>query len=184
MQQGESMRTPQRNVLARLVLAVCFVLPLAALADAQTAYIPYYGKNQIRYDNFDWHTYTTDHFEMYYYPEIEPHLERIAGYAESAYQKISADLKHDLPFKVPMILFKTSSEFQQQNVMPGEMPEGVLAFAESDRQRMVLPIDEPPDQLYRLITHELTHVFNFNVIPRSLTRAGIPLWVDEGLDRK
>ncbi len=166
--------------LALLSLASAMLLPPAP-ATAQTPYVPYFGKNRVKYDHFDWHIYVTDHFEIFYYPEIEPHLERVAGYAESAYQKISADLKHDLPFKVPMILFKTSSEFQQENVSGGEMPEGVLAFAEPGRDRMVLPIDEPPDQLYRLITHELTHVFEFDIIPRSLTRAGIPLWVDEGL---
>ena len=173
-----SMRRFRRLVV--LAVASWLVLPAAPLL-AQTPYVPYFGKNRIKYDHFKWHIYVTDHFEMYYYPEIEPHLERIAGYAESAYQKISSDLKHDLPFKVPMILFKTSSEFQQENVSGGEMPEGVLAFAEPGRHRMVLPIDEPPDQLYRLITHELTHVFAFDVIPRSLTRAGLPLWVDEGL---
>ena len=59
---------------------------------------------------------TTDHFEIYYYPELEQHLARIAGYAESAYQQISADLKHDLPFKVQLILFKTHSEFEQENI--------------------------------------------------------------------
>ena len=47
---------------------------------------------------------------------------------------------------------------------------------------MVLPIDEPPDQLYRLITHELTHVFEFDIIPRGLISARyLPLWMDEGL---
>ncbi len=169
-----------RRLRSLILLSVAGCLLLSAEALAQTPYVPYFGKNQIQYDHFDWHIYVTDHFEIYYYPEIEPHLERVAGYAESAYQKISADLKHDLPFKIPMILFKTSSEFQQQNI-GGELPEGVLAFAEPGRNRMVLPIDEPPDQLYRLITHELTHQFEFDIIPRSLTRAGIPLWVDEGL---
>ena len=148
---------------------------------AQTPYVPYFGKNRIRYNNFKWHIYTTDHFEIYYYPEIEQHLERVASYAESAYQQISADLKHDLAFKVPLVLFKTQSEFQQQNIEPGELPEGVLAFAEPYRDRMVLPIDEPSDALYRLITHELTHIFEFDIIPRSLLRRGLPLWVDEGL---
>ena len=91
---------------------------------AQTPFVPYFGKNRIHYDNFEWHIYTTDHFEIYYYPELEQHLERVAGYAESAYQQISADLKHDLAFKVPLILFKTQSEFQQQNVIPGDVPGG------------------------------------------------------------
>ncbi len=101
------------------------------------------ARTSIHYDNFDWHIYTTDHFEIYYYPDIEKHLERVAGYAESAYQQVSADLKHDLSFKVPLILFKTHSEFEQENVVPGAAQEGVAAFAEPFRQRMLLPIDDP-----------------------------------------
>ena len=178
------MRTRTRRDLAgRLVGAVAALVALAAAATAhaQTPFFPYHGKNQIRYDNFRWYTYTTDHFEIYYYPETEQHLERIAGYAESAYQQISADLKHDLAFKVPLIIFKTSSEFQEQNIIPGAAQEGVGAFAEPYRDRMVLPIDEPPDLLYRLIVHELTHIFEFDVIPQSLIRRSVPLWVNEGL---
>jgi hypothetical protein len=57
----------------------------------------------------------------------------------------------------------------------------VLAFTEPERRRMVVPIDEPPDQLYRLITHELTHDFEFDMIPRGIMGASVPLWVDEGL---
>jgi hypothetical protein len=153
----------------------------SASVRAQTGYVPYYGKNKIRYDNFRWHIYTTDHFEIYYYPEIQQHLERITSYAESAYQELSSNLKHDLATKVPLVLYKTQSEFQQQNIEPTELPEGVLAFAEPYRDRMVLPIDEQADALYRLITHELTHIFEFDIIPRSLLRRTLPLWVDEGL---
>jgi hypothetical protein len=163
------------------LLTLVFSAGIAHEAYAQTGYIPYYGKNKIRYNNFKWHIYTTDHFEVYYYPEIEQHLGRIVSYAESAYQLVSSDLKHDLAFKVPLMLYKTQSEFQQQNVEPSELPEGVLAFAEPYRDRMVLPIDEVDDALYRLITHELTHIFEFDIIPRSLLRRGLPLWVDEGL---
>lgn len=164
---------------ALLTLALIFGAGIDAFA--QTSYVPYFGKNRIRYDDFKWKIYTTDHYEIYYYPELEKHLERIASYAESAYQQVSADLKHDLAHKVPMVLYKTQSEFQQQNIEPTELPEGVLAFAEPYRDRVVMPIDEPSDALYRLITHELTHIFNFDIIPRSLLRRGLPLWVDEGL---
>ena len=96
-----------------------FLLTGAVTASAQTPFVPYFGKNNIHYDNFDWHIYTTDHFEIYYYTDLEKHLERVAGYAEGAYQQVSADLKHDLSFKVPLILFKTHSEFEQENVAPG-----------------------------------------------------------------
>lgn len=174
---------------ARLLRRLVVFLGALALAGGlwparvagQTPFVPYFGKNLPRYVTFDWHIYTTDHFDIFFYPDLEPHLERIAGYAESAYQRISADLQHELPGRVPLVLYKTQSEFQLQNIAGGELPEGVLAFAEPERNRMVLPIDEPPDQLYRLITHELTHVFEFDIIPRGILGADQPLWVDEGL---
>src|SRR5215211_8106352 len=180
--RNRSARGPAPAGLRSWLVATLLLLVAGFVADAvaQTPYVPYYGKNKIRYNNFEWHIYTTDHFEIYYYPEIESHLERVTSYAESAYQQVSSDLKHDLAFKIPLVVFKTQSEFQQQNIESSELPEGVLAFAEPYRDRMVLPIDEPPDQLYRLITHELTHIFEFEIVPRGLG-GGLPLWMDEGL---
>ena len=167
------------------LMAIGLAMAVAASpspAHAQTPYVPYFGKNQIRYDNFKWMTYETDHFVIYFYTEIQPHLERMAGYAESAYQHISTELKYDLgPEKVALILFQTSSEFQQQNVIPGAAQEGVGAFAEPTRKRILMPMDEPPDLLYRLMVHELTHQFEFEIIPTSLMRRNVPLWVNEGL---
>jgi hypothetical protein len=165
----------------RAALTVLFLVGFSGYAAAQTPFVPYFGKNNIHYDRFDWHIYVTDHFEIYYYPELEKHLERVAGYAESAYQQVSSDLKHDLPAKTPLILFKTHSEFEQQNVIPGAAQEGVAAFAEPFRDRMLLPIDDPPDRLYGLIVHELTHIFEFDIIPQGLIRQSVPLWVNEGL---
>ena len=166
-------------VVAAAIAAAVLLAPHVAVA--QTPFVPYFGKNQIRYDHFEWQIYTTDHFEIFYYPAIEPHLERMAGYAESAYQHVSSELRHDLAFKVPLILFQTSSEFQQQNVIPGAAQEGVGAFAEPSRDRIVMPMDAPPDLLYRLIVHELTHLFEFDIIPTSLISRSVPLWVNEGL---
>src|SRR5438874_12874903 len=121
------------------ILTGALIFGVAALAPtpvaAQTPYVPYFGKNRVRYTKFNWHIYKTDHFEIYYYPELEKHLERVASYAESAYQHISSELKHDMPDKIPLILFKTASEFEQNHVA-GELPEGVLAFTEPERGRM------------------------------------------------
>jgi hypothetical protein len=180
MRTRTSRSTGAPMVLALALLAV-FLGGTVEEAFGQTPYVPYFGKNRIRFNDFKWNIYKTDHFEIYYYPEIEAQLERVTSYAESAYQQVSSDLKHDLAFKVPLVLYKTQSEFQQQNIEPGELPEGVLAFAEPYRDRMVLPIDQPSDSLYHLITHELTHIFEFDIIPRSLLHRSLPLWVDEGL---
>ena len=113
---------------------------------AQSQFAPYYGKNQIHYDKFEWFIYKTDHFEIYYYAENEKHLARVASYAESAYQHVSSDLRHDLAQRVPLIIFKTHSEFEQQNIAPGQSPEGVLAFAEGGATRYCRSI---PYDLFR-----------------------------------
>jgi len=78
------MRT--RVLPTRLIagLAAALLCGHAATAGAQTSMVPYFGKNNPHYDKFEWHIYVTDHFEIYYYPALESHLERIAGYAESA----------------------------------------------------------------------------------------------------
>jgi hypothetical protein len=168
-------RTAARAAAAVLALTLLPALPASA------QFFPYYGKNKVTYDNFSWRVYKTPHFEIYYYPEFEMHLGRAASYLESAYQKVSTTLKHEIGQPIPVILYKTHSEFEQTNLGGGFIPEGVLAFAEPTRGRMVLPIDEPPDKLQGLITHELTHVFEFDIIPRSLVQRTVPLWLDEGL---
>src|SRR6266498_4140279 len=148
------MRSRVRHIRSIVLVAAATLLSGTGVVSAQTSMVPYFGKNNPHYDKFEWHIYTTDHFEIYYYPSLESHLERIAGYAESAYQQISADLKHDLSFKVQLILFKTHSEFEQENIDPGAGQEGVGAFAEPGQKRIVAPIDDPPDRLYGLIVHE------------------------------
>ncbi|HQX83252.1 MAG TPA: hypothetical protein PKW63_15905, partial [Vicinamibacterales bacterium] len=144
------MRRSRMTTVLFLALAVLTIGLAPAIASAQTPYVPYFGKNRVKYDKFDWHIYETEHFEIYYYPEIEPHLERITGYLESAYVRISSELKHDLAARAKVVLFKTQSEFQQQDISGSELPEGVLAFAEPYRDRLVLPIDEPPDRIAAL----------------------------------
>ena len=169
--------------LRPLLLPALAIALVAAPASAQ--YVPYYGKNKVKYDNFSWRIYKSAHFEVYYYPDFEQHLARLTAYLESSYLKVSTGLKHEMPKAIPVILYKTHSEFEQTNLFPAFVPEGVAAFTEPLLNRMVLPIDEPPDRLQGLITHELTHAFAFDLIPRGLgfgiSQQAIPLWVDEGL---
>jgi hypothetical protein len=66
-------------------------------------------------------------------------------------------------------------------VIPGAAQEGVGAFAEPSRYRIVMPMDEPSDLLYRLTVHELAHQFQYDIIPTTLIRQNLPLWVFEGM---
>ena len=162
------------------LLALWLIAVLAA-PTAFAQYIPYFGKNKVNYDRFAWRVYKSPHFEVYYYPEFEQHLARLVSYLESAYQHVSSELKHEVQSSIPVVFYKTHSEFEQTNLYPDFIPEQVQAFTEPVRNRMVIPADGAPDRLQGLITHELTHVFEFDLIPQGIFSRNTPLWVGEGL---
>jgi Tol biopolymer transport system component len=160
------------------------LLALLVLSGGATS-AQFFGKNKITYENFKWHVYQSPHFNIHYYPAEEPFLEDVVSFAESAYLELSKQLDHELRFRVPLVIYKTHGEFQQTNISLAELPDGVAAFAEPIQNRMVLPIDLPPDQLYKLISHELVHIFQYSMffegyIGRAL-RANVPTWLMEGM---
>lgn len=177
------MTTPKRRRAASVLIALALSTWGVRPASAQLG--EYFGQNKIAYENFRWKIYKAPHFDVYYYPESEPFLNDIVSYAESAYVRLSKDLDHELRFRIPMVIYKTHGEFEETNITPEELTEAVGAFAEPIQNRMVLPIDQPPDKLYKLISHELTHIFQYSLffegyIGRAL-RARIPTWLVEGM---
>jgi hypothetical protein len=143
------------------------------------------GQNKIVYDTFDWSIYQSTHFEVYHYSREKATLQKVVSMAESAYDELSRRLNYQIPKRIPLIYYATHAEFEQNNVELNFIPEGVGAFAEPARNRMVLPIDVPDEKLQALIQHELTHVFEFEILfGGSLARAltsNPPTWFMEGL---
>jgi len=169
--------------LRRLVPVALVVLAIASLAVPDR--VLGFGKNKIVYQNFDWRIYRSPHFDVYYYPEEESLLQEVVSDAESQYMRLSQLLDHEIKFRIPLIYYKTHAEFEQTNVVLDFIPEFVGAFAEPIENRMVLPMDVPPDKKFALIGHELTHVFEFSILyQESLSRAfraNVPSWIMEGL---
>ena len=93
-----------------------------------------FGKNKVTYETFDWKVYESPHFDIHYYPEVEPFLDDVVSYAESAYVKLSKSFDHELRWRVPMIIYKTQAEFQQTNIQLAEIPE---AQGEPDLREVV-----------------------------------------------
>ncbi|MFB0566446.1 MAG: hypothetical protein ACETWK_12320 [Candidatus Aminicenantaceae bacterium] len=158
---------------------------IASAGLAQFIYFPYYGKNKVLYEKFDWNHYQTEHFDIYYYADDPNVLKNVAELAESAYARISDDLKYQLSKPVPIIFYTTHTDFEQTNLFPGQVPESVMAFAESVLHRIVLQGDMSLDALQDLTEHELTHIFQYSMLYGS--QAGPiydvrqpPLWVIEG----
>ena len=163
------------------------LLRAAALAAALACSpaLAQFGQNKIAYDRFDWKTYPSPHFDVYYYGAEAEFLQDVVSDAESAYVRISKDLDHELRARIPLVIYKTHAEFEQTNITMEELPEAVGAFAEPIQNRMVIPIDEPPDRLFALIAHELTHIFQYSIfyegyLGRAL-RSNPPAWIMEGM---
>lgn len=160
------------------VAVLVFLLALA---------IPAYpfGQNKIVYDELKWSVYHSTHFDIYFYEEERASLQRVVDAAESAYLDLSQKFNFQISKKIPLIYYATHSAFEQTNVMLNFIPEGVGAFAEPARNRMVLPIDMPDDELVKLVTHELTHIFEYEILfqgrfGKNIT-ANPPTWMMEGL---
>ena len=144
-----------------------------------------FGKNKIAYDTFHWQIYHSTHFDVFYYDQEKPSLQKVVNFAESGYDDLSRKFNFQISKKIPLIYYATHSDFEQTNIELEFIPEGVGAFAEPVRDRMVLPIDMPDEKLLQIITHELTHVFEYEILfqgklGKELTSAP-PTWFMEGL---
>src|SRR5207237_3473296 len=114
-----------------------------------------FGQNKIVYDKFHWNIYHATHFDVYFYDEEKPALQKVVDVAESAYDDLSRKFNFQISKKIPLIFYHTHSAFEQTNVDLNFIPEGVGAFAEPTRNRMVIPIDTTDEKLLQLVPHEL-----------------------------
>jgi hypothetical protein len=168
----------------RLFALILAVWAFAAPAAAQWQFFPYYGKNRVQYDRFDWKTYDTDHFTIYHYTDDLQTLREVAAAAENAYERLSHLLKHTLSKRVPLLYYRTFTDFQQTNLF--QVPEGVLGVAEPVLHRVALHADMSYDEFQLLVKHELMHIFQFDILwghqgasLYAVTQP--PLWTFEGL---
>lgn len=164
-----------------------FAVPLMVLflLSAAGSDLLAFGKNKIAYDQFEWNIYRSTHFEVYFYKGGEKALQKVVSFAESAYDDLARKFNFQISNRIPLIYYATHSDFEQTNVILMFIPEGVGAFAEPAKNRMVLPIDMPDEALLQLITHELTHIFQYEILfqgrfGREITNR-LPTWMMEGL---
>jgi hypothetical protein len=155
----------------------------------QISYAQFYnfGRNKVQYEDFDWKILRTEHFNVYYYGETESIAEIGAGIAEEVFDELKVKTNNIITRKIPLIFYNTSNHFQQTNVTPGFIPEGVGGFFEFLKGRVVIPSTGSLTDFRHVIRHELVHVFMTNKIFRVLrdhrlsTDRMPPLWFVEGL---
>lgn len=166
------------------VLLGAFVLAVTSTAGAQ-----YFGRNKVQYETFDFKVLTTEHFDIYYYPEEEAAVQLAARMAERWYTRLSKLLRHQIGSRQPLILYAAHPHFQQTNALPGEIGEGTGGATEMFKRRIVLPFAGGLAETDHVLGHELVHAFQFDLATRRDLEGNptgpavlrLPLWFIEGM---
>ena len=164
------------------LVAFCVIAVLSLPASAQ-----YFARNKVQYRTFDFQVLKTDHFDIYYYPSERAGVEIAARMAERWNIRLGRMLQHRLRGRQPLVLYGSHVDFEQTNVISGEIGEGTGGVTESVRRRIVLPLAGPLSDTDHVIGHELVHAFQFDMLTsndgnENGNRAQmLPLWFIEGM---
>src|SRR2546426_1350461 len=168
-----------------------FVAAVAALVLGGAAPLAaqYFGQNKVQYRTFDFKVIQTEHFEVYFYEQERAAALDAARMAERAYARLSRVLHHQFQSRKPIILYASSSDFQQTNVVGGEISEATGGVTEFFKHRMVLPFTGSYGELEHVLQHEMVHQFQYDIYSRGRIGAGVqtlisvnpPLWFMEGM---
>ncbi len=165
--------------LSRVAVAVLFAAALAAPARAQ------FGQNKVQYRHFTWRVIETAHFKIHYYEDEREAALQAARMAERSYNYLSDFYQHEFTEKIPVILYSSHQDFEQSNLAGGFVSEGTGGFTESLKGRVTLPLTGSYGELNHVLTHELVHAFQFDLLQRSVKGAlglgPLPLWMMEGM---
>lgn len=149
-------------MLRRRLSAIALALVCSAhVAAAQT--VPF-GKNKIQYRDFQWHVLSGEHVDVYYYPEAHSIAQLALAYAEESFRVLERRFRHHPFERVPLIVYASHQHFEQTNVLPGMLPEGVLGFTEYLKRRVALPFRGDYAQFRHTLRHELVHFFQISKI--------------------
>lgn len=172
-------------VKAPIIRLICVVL----LCMTFPAYAQYFGRNKVQYESFDFKLIKTEHFDVYFYPELAKMAPIAARLAERWYARLSRVFNYNLRDRQILILYASSPHFQQTSAISGILGEGTGGVTEMFKRRIVLPLGASLGESDHVIGHELVHAFQIDMTsmgspglssqPPNAVR--LPLWMIEGL---
>ena len=170
-----------KRIVPSAVLLSILMTTLAIPASGQ-----YFGRNKVQYDTFDFRSFKTDHFEIFFYPEEELAVKDAARMAERWYQRHSRTFLREFYERKPIILYANDADFHQTNAIGGSIGEGTGGVTESLKERVIMPLTGSYWDTDHVLGHELVHSFQYDI---ALSRTDssrfafqlVPLWMTEGM---
>jgi hypothetical protein len=179
-------RGPGRQARAVCIASLLLVAVTLLPAPASGQFFNF-GLNKVQYRSFDWHVLRGAHVDLYYYP-AERELASVAlRYAEASYDTLALQFGHEVPTRIPLIVYASHVDFEQTNVLDFAPSEDLLGVTDFLKRRVSLPFRGSLSDFRHTLRHELVHVFQLSIeseaylqAPRA-QRPNFPLWWTEGL---
>jgi hypothetical protein len=108
--------------------------------------------------------------DVYYYPEEDAVARLALSWAEESFDFLERKFQHHPFRRIPLIVYSSDQHFEQTNVFPGFIPEGVLGFTEYLKRRVALPFRGDYDQFRKTLRHELVHAFQLSKLGEASDR--------------
>ncbi len=147
-----------------------------------------FGKNKVRYKDFEWHYIQSRHFDVHFYEGAYPTAKFAVAVLESSYTEITGELNYLIQRRIPVFVYNSHNDFQQTNIIPSLISEGVGGFTEAFKNRIVIPFTGSYEDFRHVLHHELTHAVIYdllygNNLSSLIARRrlfSLPLWYAEG----
>ncbi len=93
-----------------------FVLLLVASVALGQHYTTPFGQNRIQYKRFDWYYYSTNNFEVYYYPGGKEYAVEAIDFLEEEFVNLTDKLGYAPYNKTRILIYNSIHDLQQSNV--------------------------------------------------------------------
>ena len=94
-------------IFRTLKLNISHILGFVLFSSALLAQGFYFGRNKIQYTDFDWQVMQTEHFDIYYYPEMIDVARQGAEYAEKTFRALEPKFNHSITRRIPLIFYSS-----------------------------------------------------------------------------
>ena len=148
-----------------------------------------FGQNKVQYKKFDWFYIQSKHFDIYFSQGGDYLAQYTAKVAEASLDTMETNIGYHIKNRIPIIVYNSHNEFQQNNVVDEYLPEGVGGVTELFKNRVNVPFEGDYVLFHHVIAHELLHAYMNdmyyggslqNIISQNI-RLQFPIWFDEGM---